>query len=132
VDKNNKIYSKKGKRGKFLHALSDGSDQNTKPFISGTRKKEIIKDDFQKAADDFLLQKFAPPGVVINNEMDIVQFRGTTGMWLEASPGKPNLNVVKMARDGLAFELRNAVHKAQKTRQPVIKEDIPFLLSFTF
>jgi two-component system, chemotaxis family, CheB/CheR fusion protein len=42
----------------------------------------------QKAADDVLMVKYAPPGVIVNNEMDIVQFRGATGMWLEPSPGK--------------------------------------------
>jgi len=46
-------------------------------------------------------------------------------MWLESSPGKPSLNVLKMARDGLSFELRNALHKVKHTREPLIKENIP-------
>jgi len=125
VDKTNKIYTRKGLRGKFLHVIAERKEEIFKNLSNGLGKNENIKDDFQKAADDVLLNKFAPPGVVVNNELDIVQFRGTIGMWLEPSPGKPNFNVVKMAREGLSFELRNALHKAQKTKEPVIKEEIP-------
>jgi two-component system CheB/CheR fusion protein len=46
-------------------------------------------------------------------------------MWLEPSPGKPTLNVLKMAREGLAFELRNALHKAKGGDKPEVKEHIP-------
>jgi len=61
----------------------------------------------------------------VNNDLDVVQFRGATGIWLEQSPGKPSLNVLKMARDGLAFELRNALHKAKASKEAFVKEDIP-------
>jgi two-component system CheB/CheR fusion protein len=91
----------------------------------GTGKPDNSKDDFQKNADDVLLSRYAPPGVVVNNEMDIVQFRGATGIWLESSPGKPSLNVLKMAREGLAFELRNALHKVKTINAAFVKEDIP-------
>ena len=124
-DKNGKIYLKKGVRGKFLHIITDRKEEIFKGINYGTRMSETNKDDFQKNADDILLSKYVPPGVVVNNELDIVQFRGTTGVWLEPSPGKPNLNVIKMAREGLAFELRNALHKVKSNKEVLVKEDIP-------
>jgi two-component system CheB/CheR fusion protein len=72
------------------------------------------------------LSKYVPPGVIVNKELEIVQFRGSTGVWLESTPGKPNLNVIKMARDGLGFELRNALHKAKTSKEPIVKEDLAF------
>ncbi len=90
---------------------------------------EIGRNDFQKSADDMILSNFNPPGVVVNDQMEIMQIRGLTGPWLEPSPGKPSLNILKMVREGLAFELRNALHKAKATNLPVIKERI--LLSST-
>src|ERR1700722_5526019 len=72
-----------------------------------------------------MLTGYVPPGVIVNEEMDIVQFRGATGAWLEASTGKPSLNVLKMARKGLAFELRNSLHKVKKNNRALIKENIP-------
>jgi len=41
--------------------------------------------------------------------------------FLELPAGKASLNLVKMARPSLAFELRNIVHKAQKSGESVRK-----------
>jgi len=57
--------------------------------------------------------------------MDIVHFRGSTGNYLQQSPGKPSHNLLKMAKEGLAFELRNILHKTKKEKVAVIKENIP-------
>lgn len=124
-DKTNKIYTRKPVPGKFLHVNADRSERTFKAGNIRTFTNESSKDDFQKTADDLLLSRYAPPGVIVNSEMDIVQFRGATGVWLEQSPGKPNLNILKMAREGLAFEFRNALHKVKTSKKPLIKEDIP-------
>src|SRR6202044_556693 len=58
----------------------------------------------------------------------IVQFRGFTGHWLEPSPGKASLNVLKMVKQGLSFELRSAINKAKGNTLTVLKENIPLLL----
>lgn len=39
-------------------------------------------------------------------------------------PGKAGLNLMKMARPGLGFELRNIVDKAKKTREPAKKSGL--------
>ena len=126
IDKTSKIFSRKAVRGNFLHILGDRKDDTFKAGNNGVQNiSESNKDDFQKSADTFLLTNYVPPGVIVNEEMDIVQFRGSTGTWLEASPGKPSLNVLKMSREGLAFELRNAIHKVKKSNTALIKEKIP-------
>src|SRR5437764_4668086 len=71
-----------------------------------------------------LLTKYAPSCVVVNQELEILQFRGSTNLFLEASPGKASLNLLRMAKPSLAFELRNAIHKASKTNGPVRKSDL--------
>ena len=124
-DKTNKIYTRKAVKGNFLHVLGDRKKETFKDNNYGARAKESSKDDFQKSGDDVLLSKFVPPGVIVNEEMDIVQFRGATGTWLEPSPGTPSLNVLKMAREGLAFELRNTLHKVKKAKEAQVKENIP-------
>ncbi len=91
----------------------------------GVRSNERKKDDFQKNAEDILLAKYTPAGVIVNEQFDIVQFRGSTGPYLEPSPGKASLNVLKMAREGLSFELRNALHKSKSTGKPFSKGNIP-------
>jgi two-component system CheB/CheR fusion protein len=122
-DKHDKLYSRKSVPGRFLHVVADKNQKTPKDQVVSTRNT-IVRDDFQKSADEILLLKFSPPGVIINDQMEIVQFRGSTGNWLEPSSGKPNLNILKMARDGLAFELRNAIHKVRTSNKPLIKENI--------
>lgn len=77
--------------------------------------------DLDKVVDNILLHEFAPPSVVVNQDLEILQFRGSSGMFLEPSPGKASLNLIKMAKPGLAFELRSAIHTCNKTGSPVKK-----------
>jgi two-component system CheB/CheR fusion protein len=79
-----------------------------------------------KTDDDILYAKYIPAAVVINQDMDILQFRGSTNLFLEPSRGKASFNLMKMARPGLAFDLRNCIHKAQSTLQTVRKAGIAF------
>ena len=123
-DKNDKLYTRNPVPGRFLqlpvHRVGSEFRDIGKPG-----KKELRHDDFQKSADDMVLSRFNPPGVVVNEQLEIVQFRGSTGTWLEPYPGKPSLNVLKMAKQGLAFELRSALDRAKGNTLSVIKENIP-------
>ncbi|HEY8734333.1 MAG TPA: CheR family methyltransferase, partial [Puia sp.] len=124
-DSRDKLYSKKAHQGRFLHGMADRREKISKDK-EGLPGQTVGREEFQKSADDILLSGYTPPGVIVNDQMDIVQFRGSTGSWLEAQPGKPSLNVLKMAREGLAFELRNALHKAKESGLHIVKHDIPF------
>ncbi len=121
--KHDKIFTRKDVPGRFIHTATLRSEQNYAD-MNMTVKSENIRTDFQKTADDIILGKFSPAGVVINEAMDIVHFRGSTGNYLEPSPGKASLNILKMAKNGLGFELRNILHKAKKDNAAVIKENI--------
>lgn len=125
VEKKIKIYAKK--KDTTARALFDMSYQ--KPLIPEDKQTTFQKlktdeNDLEKAVDALLLKKFTPASVVIDGNMDIVQFRGSTGLFLEPTPGKASLNLLKMARPGLGFELRNAVHKAMKSAEVVRKPEL--------
>ena len=47
-------------------------------------------------------------------DLQIVQFRGQTGPFLEPAPGEASLNLLKMAREGLLYGLRTAVHASRE------------------
>jgi two-component system, chemotaxis family, CheB/CheR fusion protein len=80
--------------------------------------------DIEKAVDTVILKRYTPASVLVNQDLDIIQFRGSTGLYLEPSPGRASLNLMKMARPGLEFELRNVVHKAKKTGSAVKKQGL--------
>ena len=60
--------------------------------------------------------------------LEILQTRGRTASFLELPSGKASLNLLKMARPGLLFELQGAIDEARKQgfearRQNVRVED---------
>jgi two-component system CheB/CheR fusion protein len=127
-DRKEKIYTRKSSAAKFL-PVSAGRTEKATVDAEKPIRKEPGRDDFQKSADNLLLSRFSPPGVIVNDQLDIVEFRGSTSGWLQPGPGKPSLNILKLTKDGLAFELRNALHKSRTSRQPQISEHIPLAAS---
>lgn len=78
-----------------------------------------------------MLSNYVPSGVVVNENMDIVQFRGSTNKYLEQSYGKPSHNLLILAKPGLAFELRSVLRKAKKQGETITKENIPVKIDKT-
>ncbi len=130
VDKHDKLFMRKDAPGKFMHLASQRSEQSLQQ-LNDISTNVNIQTDFQKTADDILLNRYTPAGVIINEAMDIVHFRGNTDNYLGPAPGKPSHNLLKMAKNGLGFELRNIVHKAQTEHNSVIKENIPVQIQGT-
>jgi len=120
-----KIYQRKGPLGRFTNVTSRDTEQNFREIDKNTQKESAVQDAF-KIADEAMLANFMPAAVLINDKFDIIQFRGSTEAWLVPPTGKPSFNIIKMAREGLAFELRNLLHLAKKTNLPVRKFGIFF------
>jgi two-component system, chemotaxis family, CheB/CheR fusion protein len=128
LEKKYKIYLKKEGSVRGLFDMQYRNIEKDLPLKPGTLKTENKKasqiNELDKMIDDLLLTKYVPASVVVNNDLDIIQFRGSTGIYLEPSPGRASLNLLKMARPGLAFELRSAIHKSQKSGQLLKKDGI--------
>ncbi len=123
-----KIYTRKNVPSRFTHITSQRSEQS----LADTNTKSTVlhtKNDFQKTADDIMLRKYTPAGVVVNEAMEIIHFRGNTSNYLQQSAGKPSHNLLKMAKEGLAFELRNLLHKVKKDANAVMIEGIPIQIN---
>jgi hypothetical protein len=77
------------------------------------------KDSLQTAADQVLLQVYAPAAVVLNSSGDIVYISGRTGKYLEPAAGKANWNIHAMVREGLRAPLADALKQAALQREPL-------------
>jgi two-component system CheB/CheR fusion protein len=80
--------------------------------------------DFMQEADNVVLNDYSPPGVIIDGNMDVIQFRGRTGRYLEHNPGRASFNVLDMAREGLGAAIRTALFEARKERHAISKSGI--------
>jgi two-component system CheB/CheR fusion protein len=70
----------------------------------------------QSLADQLVLQRYAPPAVIVNDKGDIFYVSGRTGKYLEPAAGKANWNIFAMAREGLRHELSGAFQKALRQK----------------
>ncbi|HEX4277107.1 MAG TPA: CheR family methyltransferase [Bryobacteraceae bacterium] len=81
--------------------------------------------ELQRAADRIVLARYAPPGVVVNERMEILQSRGHTNPWFEMPQGPATLSLSRLARQGVGAQLTEAVKRSIETDAPVETELIP-------
>jgi two-component system, chemotaxis family, CheB/CheR fusion protein len=122
IDKKYKIYSRKTVSTRLSLDLiaNTYASEITNPAF---RNPSMIWSDLelQREADRLVLDRYAPVGIVINSDLEIVHFRGQTSPYLESAPGRASHNLLKMAKDGLKIELRTAIHQAKQRNLPVKK-----------
>lgn len=130
VERKTKIYQKRSVPSPVTFGLSVGSHEpidnpNEKPMHAPREEeKNRTPADVQREADRLLLTKYVPSAVVVNDELDILQTRGSTSRYLELPPGKASLNLLKMARQGLLYELRTLIDQARHQSIPVSKDGV--------
>jgi two-component system CheB/CheR fusion protein len=122
VDKKNRIYQKKNSATRlpahFIspdHSIRRKTDSKTVALPASPLEKEV---------DRLLLNRFVPASIVVNEQMEIVHFRGKTGSYLEPATGQPTFSLSKMAREGLLVDLRAALTKARKGNLTVRKPGV--------
>lgn len=123
ADRNNRIYIKKPNANR-PHLQFGPVDYKTAGGLEVHRggQRHAVPAEFQREADRILLGRYAPPGVLVNENLEIIQFRGRTSAYLEPPPGEPTTNLLKMAREGLFVELRSALAEAAKQNELVRRE----------
>src|SRR5216683_2259722 len=131
MDRRNKIYCRKS-TSSGLHFDFAASLSSIEAGDIASSKEEPQREagvrlfDLHKEADRILLTKYAPVAVVINDDMEVLESRGHVGLYLELAPGRASFNVLKMAREGLLFDLQAAINEAKKEKEgvPVRKENV--------
>jgi chemotaxis methyl-accepting protein methylase len=81
-------------------------------------------ESFQSQADRFLLQRFSPAAVLVNQSGDIIYSNGRTAKYLELPAGKANLNIFAMAREEVRYELTTVFQKARRQKEAVFMRDL--------
>jgi len=124
VDRRQRIFSKRPGSVRQRMDLAPRRQAAVGGRSPGPGKLDLSAVDLQREADRVVLDRYAPAGVLVNESLQILQFRGRTSPYLEAAPGTASFNVLKMAREGLLVDLRSAILQAKKTDIRVRKEDL--------
>ena len=118
VDRRQKVYTKLG-----VH-ISSG--YNLPPyFLSSTSSSVFPKQsdglpntelwpevDLQRAADRIVLARYGPPGLIIDDQMNVLQSRGDTTPFIDLSSGPVSWNLSRVLNESIAFTVKAAVERS--------------------
>lgn len=115
TDKKNKIYGKKGVSTRFhfdfssVPSVEKSGPPKRVPADPGSSSLTLAR----KEADRIILSKYAPAGVLVDENLEIIQFRGETEVFLKHPEGDANLKFLKMLPNDLALDLRAAIQESK-------------------
>ncbi|MCY1333099.1 Chemotaxis response regulator protein-glutamate methylesterase [compost metagenome] len=72
-------------------------------------------------ADRKALERYAPPCVVCDDDLNIVEFRGDTSAWLVNRDGPPSNNLRRLARPEVFLAVTEAIEQVRQDGVPVRK-----------
>ncbi len=125
VDRSYRIYSRKpgASRLAFERRSAERDEQVNRSQPSPAKVEDAP--GRSAGAESILLARHGPAAVLVNSDLEILQFSGRTSAFLDPVAGPASLSLAKMARESLVWEIRSAIQKSRKTGAPVRRERVP-------
>jgi two-component system CheB/CheR fusion protein len=120
IDKSQHLYGRKPVATRLV--LDIGQRTPTLEVGSAPSTEGPAGLDLQKRLDRIIQTRYSPDGVVVNGDLQIIQFRGHTAPYIDPSPGEASFNLLRMLRESLVVPLRRAVQKSAET-DTLVRED---------
>ena len=125
LDEKHRIYSRKKTAAPPQPPFAAGPSGSEAPAkLAALTPRAAVPPGIPAEADQALLARYAPASVVVDDGLDILEFRGETHPFLEHVRGQASLNLIRMARKGLLLELRQAIQEARRKNAPSRKEGL--------
>lgn len=126
VDKTNRIFARTAVTRRLRHtgARMASTTGGATAALRMPAEPAVPAVDLSRQVDNLLLAQYAPPGVIVNERWEVLEFRGRTAPYLEPPPGQPQVNLLKMVRQDLLSELRVALGRAKKAMTTVRREGV--------
>lgn len=91
---------------------------------TGTGERERRPAERPDSAARRVMERYAPPHVVVNAGNEIVRASTRTGKYLELAEGAPSTRVTDLAKRGLRSAVRSVLESARTTRKRTIKRQV--------
>ena len=133
-DRESKIFLKKAASGRQIvtfsmnrqpdHAVNESDFSGRPPRAEATWNYIESQRDFDRR----LLAHHVLPTIFVNEDLEIIHARGKFNRFVKIPPGRPSLNLLKMAHDDLMLPLQSALLAAKKDTRPVHRSGISLKL----
>ncbi|HEY0161419.1 MAG TPA: CheR family methyltransferase, partial [Edaphobacter sp.] len=128
ADRKSKIYTKVGNGS----LLSSGDTEYVTP--ARVSVPPVLEEhlplrgwpdlDLQRAADRIVLARFTPPGLIIDEQLNVLQVRGQTASFIQLPAGSVTWNLLRLLREEVAHQVRGPIERAIRDNVPVIIENV--------
>ncbi|MFP5277189.1 MAG: CheR family methyltransferase [Acidobacteriota bacterium] len=124
VDRKHKIYTKTGAPLPFsyepprTYAVPHAGGMIRPPALD-METSTWPEMELQRAADRIVLARFGPPGLIVDDRLNVLQSRGQTSQFMEIAPGSVTWNLLRVLKDGLAREVSELAQRAIRENIPV-------------
>ena len=132
ADREHRIYAKRetARKPHLFHAGARGSRRGA-PAGSNAAAPPAPElwggVDVRKEVDRILLSKYSPAGVVVDEDLEVIEIRGKASPYLTLPVGKVSFNLMKLIPDtGLFLEVEKLIQQARKSGEPARQERVPY------
>ena len=122
VDKEHRIYQGRAVETRLVFPVPDGSlalRLAKLPELGRVKEMRPTTVSSYSVLHQRLLERYAPPSVVVNEDYEIVHMSETAGRYMEIKGGEPSANLLMLIRPELRLELRGALYQATQKRTDV-------------
>jgi two-component system CheB/CheR fusion protein len=127
VDKKRRVFQRRDHVRSLLKlpSFSRGkTNLSTHPFEESPSAAGSVL-NLRRAVDARIIERFAPAHVVVDGEGTVLHYSPRTGRYLEAAAGRPDRQLLAMARKGLRLDLRAALQETTKSQSRAERRGIP-------
>src|SRR5450759_1217938 len=132
VDPEHRIYARR-ETGRKPYPFRSGSGA---AFGGGQAEKKAVAEppveswnvvDVRQEVDRILLSRYSLAGVVVDEELEVLEIRGKASTFLSLPAGKVSFNLLKLIpQTSLFLEVERLVHQAQSSGESARQERVPF------
>ncbi len=120
LDRKNKIYISKHMpvpHGAFDLSVGTTPAAEAREVVHTSAVRPMVS--IAHLADRRILEQFAPPGVVINENLNVLYFRGKTQEFLEQPSGVATHDLLRLIRPELYTPIKAAIERAFAASEPI-------------
>ena len=129
VDKKHKLYRvAPGSRPRLDLSFSRSKSRRSDAVpVAGPSIGAAAVEDVGRLVDRLLLQRYGPPSLVVNDDGEVIEFRGDLQPYLAPASGPPSFNLARLLHHDLLMDVRTALFKARHHGTPVRRERLTLM-----
>ncbi len=127
VDADRRIYTRRetGRKPRLFPALAPGLRRGLRPGAAAPEPWGGL--DMRKEVDRILLSKYSPAGVVLDENLEVLEIRGKASPYLTLPAGKVSFHLMKLISEtGLFLAAEKLIQKVQESGEPARQEGVPY------